>query len=333
MLKIPVLFLLVCILPPALLAQSDRLVYEGKSGPGKGKHIVLISGDEEYRSEEAMPLMAKILSEHHGFKTTVLFSTDPETGFVNPENQTNITGLETLQNADLVIMMIRFRELPDQAMKYFDQYLKAGKPIIALRTSTHAFSYSRNKTSPYAYYTWNAKEGKWPGGFGKQVLGETWVAHHGKHGKEGTRALVNGLHHDHPVIKGVKDIWGETDVYTIQKLPENAEVLLWGQVTEGMTPQTALSFEKSIMPLAWVREYHNDNGKVNKVFATTLGTALEFTRTDMRRLIVNAAFWATGMENLITENLEVAIPGTYRPTMFGFGQHQKGKKPADFEVK
>jgi type 1 glutamine amidotransferase len=314
-------------------SQSDRLVYKGQSGPGKGKNIVLISGDEEYRSEEFLPLMGKILATKHGFNTTVLFSTDPQTGIVNPENQTHISGLETLQNADLVIIAMRFRELPDKDMKFFDEYLKSGKPLIALRTSTHAFAYNRNKTGPYAHYSWNAKDGKWIGGFGKQVLGETWVAHHGDHGKEGTRALVNGLASKHSVLQGVNDIWGETDVYTINQLPDNAEVLLWGQVTAGMTPETPMTYEKSIMPLAWTREYVHENGKKSKIFASTLGTALEFTREDMRRLVVNASYWALGLEAQITPTLNVEIPGTYKPTMFGFGKHQKNKKPADFEVK
>lgn len=328
-----ILVLILLTVTNACFSQNNRLQYSGKSGAGKGKNIVLLSGDEEYRSEEAMPMMAKLLADNHGFNTTVLFSTDPQTGDVDPENQTNIKGLEALKNADLVIMMWRFRELPDQEMKFFDDYLKSGKPIIALRTSTHAFAYSRNKTSPYAHYSWNAKEGKWIGGFGKEVLGETWVAHHGDHGKEGTRALVNGISHKHPVLKGVDDIWGETDVYTINKLPDNAEVLLWGQVTAGMTPQSELTYKKSIMPLAWIREYTNENGKKNRIFASTLGTALEFGREDMRRLIVNASYWALGMEEQITPDLNVTIPGTYKPTMFGFGKHQKGKKPADFEVK
>lgn len=333
MAKLFTLLFLLAILPQFATAQADRLVYRGGAGPGKGKNIVLISGDEEYRSEEALPLLAKLLSAHHGFNTTVLFATDPETGIVNPENQNHISGLETLKNADLVIMMMRFRELPDSDMKYFDEYLKAGKPIVALRTSTHAFSYSKNKTSPFAHYSWNTKDGKWPGGFGKQVLGETWVAHHGHHGKEGTRALLNGTFSKHPLLQGIDDIWGETDVYTINQLPDNANVLLWGQVTLGMTPSSELTYKKSVMPLAWTREYQQDNGRKNRIFASTLGTALEFTREDMRRLIVNAAFWSLGLENKITPDLNVSIPGTYRPTMFGFGKHQKNKKPADFEVR
>src|SRR5680860_46128 len=122
------------------VAQQEKqwVVYEGKEGPGKGKHIVFVSGDEEYRSEEALPMMAKILAEHHGFKCTVLFSIDPKTGNIDPETQTNIPGLDQLQTADLMVMFLRFRELPDEQMKYIDEYIRAGKPVVALRTSTHA---------------------------------------------------------------------------------------------------------------------------------------------------------------------------------------------------
>src|ERR1700693_949009 len=87
------------------------LVFEGSAGPGKGKHIVLISGDEEYRSEEALPQLGKILSKHHGFKCTVLFAIDPKDGTINPNKNNNIPGLEALTTADLMIIFTRFRDL------------------------------------------------------------------------------------------------------------------------------------------------------------------------------------------------------------------------------
>ena len=135
------------------------ITYEG-SGPGS-KHIVLISGDEEYRSEEALPMLARILSVHHGFKCTVLFPIDAKTGNIDPEHQTNIPGLEVLQSADLMVMQLRFRELPDDQMKFIDEYMLAGKPVVGLRTSTHAFRYSRNKNSPYAKYSFVSKVKNW----------------------------------------------------------------------------------------------------------------------------------------------------------------------------
>ncbi len=331
---VPVLCLLYFLVTAPAHAQETRwLSYPGGKGPGQHKHIVLISGDEEYRSEESLPLLAKILSDAHGFRTTVLFATDPGSGIVNPENQTHIAGMQHLETADLVVLLTRFRELPDADMKYFDLYLKSGKPVVALRTSTHAFAYSRNKQSPYAKYSFDHTGSSWPGGFGKEVLGETWVAHHGSHGKEGTRALVNGLLEKHEILRGVSDIWGETDVYTIRRLPADARVLLFGQTTLGMTPDAPLSFSKSLMPVAWIREYTHENGKKSRVFATTLGTAMEFTRPDMRRLIVNACYWATGLEPDISPEARVDFKGTYNPSMFGFGKHKKGLKPAGFEVR
>src|SRR5690606_37001782 len=124
----------------ALSQQNQQWVsYEGQQGAGKGKHIVLVSGDEEYRSEEALPMLARILATHHGFKCTVLFAINPESGEIDPEHQNNIPGLEQLQSADLMVLFTRFRELPDEQMQYIDAYTKAGKPVVAMRTATHAF--------------------------------------------------------------------------------------------------------------------------------------------------------------------------------------------------
>src|SRR5947207_14650291 len=98
-----VLALLCCLFATAARG-ADWVVYEGKAGPGKGKHIVLVSGDEEYRSEEALPQLGKILARHHGFKCTVLFAIDPKTGTIDPRVNNNIPGLEALRSADLMIL-------------------------------------------------------------------------------------------------------------------------------------------------------------------------------------------------------------------------------------
>src|ERR1700754_3843157 len=116
------------LLAPAALAQEKQfVVYEGGDGPGKGKHIVLISGDEEYRSEESLPQLGKILAKHHGFKCTVLFAVDPKTGEIAPEVVDNIPGLAALDDADLMIIATRFRNLPDEQMKHIVDYLDKGK--------------------------------------------------------------------------------------------------------------------------------------------------------------------------------------------------------------
>src|SRR5437016_647459 len=140
----------------SLNAADPWVVYDGFDGPGKGKHIVLISGDEEYRSEEALPQLGKILAKHHGFKCTALFAIDPADGTINPNRNDNIPGLEALQTADLMILFTRFRNLPDEQMKYIADYVESGRPIVAMRTSTHAFDLKKSKT--YANYSWQSKE-------------------------------------------------------------------------------------------------------------------------------------------------------------------------------
>src|SRR5256885_7439498 len=144
---------------------KDWVDYEGRTGPGQGKQIVFVSGDEEYRSEEGLPMLAKILAVRHGFNCTVLFPINPADGTIDPNNQTNIVGLEALKTADMVVLQLRFRELPDDQMKYVVDCLNSGKPILAIRTSTHSFAYSRNRRSPYAKFDWQSTE--WPGGLGQ----------------------------------------------------------------------------------------------------------------------------------------------------------------------
>ncbi|WP_026954964.1 ThuA domain-containing protein [Algoriphagus vanfongensis] len=309
------------------------LQFEGGEGPGNGKHIVLVAGDDEYRSEESMPMLAKMLAEHHGFKTTVLFPIEPTSGDVVPNFQNNIPGLEHLASADLMIMLIRFRELPDEQSRYIEDFLKAGKPIIGLRTSTHAFAYQKDKDSPYAKWTWNGTEEGWEKGFGKRIFGETWINHHGIHGKEGTRAMVNGVlqMNDHPLLRGVDNIWVPEDVYGIKGLPEDAEVLLYGQSTAGMDDQAPLIWEKSLMPIAWTKPYQIEGGKQGTAFASTMGSSLGFQSEDLRRMVLNASFWLLGMEGEINPELNVSIVGKYEPTMFGFDTFRKGMKVGDFK--
>ena len=313
---------------------ADGVVYEGGKAPGSGRHIVFVSGDEEYRSEEGLPMLAKILAVRHGFKCTVLFPINPADGTIDPLTLTNIPGLDALDSADACVIGLRFRELPDSQMKHFADYLNAGKPIIALRTSTHAFKYEQNKQSPYARYDWHSKD--WPGGFGQQVLGETWVNHHGNHGKESTRGAINEPLKDHPILRGVGDVWGPTDVYTVTHLPADARVLVWGQVLSGMKPSDPpVEGDKNhpMMPVVWLRDYRGETGKASRICTTTMGAAVDLQNEGLRRLLVNACYWATGLEKQIPAKANVAYVGDYQPEWFGFGKFRKGMKPADYELK
>ncbi len=308
-------------------AENPWVVYEGGDGPGKGKHIVLISGDEEYRSEEALPQLGKILAVRHGFKCTVLFAINPETGTIDPNNQTNIPGIEAVATADMIVMALRFRELPDEKMKYIDDFVNSGKPIMGLRTSTHAFNYRRNRDSIYAKYHFQNRE--WPGGFGRQVLGDTWINHHGGHKTESTRGVINDEFKDHPILRGVKDIWGPTDVYGVRNLTKKAKVLVHGQVLKGMKPDDPPNTNKAMMPLVWTKSYTGRSGKPSRIFCTTMGASVDLESEGLRRLLVNGCYWGLGMEDQIPAKTNVDIVGTFKPTFYGFKKSfAPGVKPS-----
>ncbi|MSU34107.1 MAG: hypothetical protein EXS36_03165 [Pedosphaera sp.] len=316
----------------AVLATAAQWVtYDPKPGPGAGKHIVMLSGDEEYRSEEGLPQLGRILSQRHGFKCTVLFSQDPD-GTINPNNQTNIPGMHLLATADLVILQFRFRELPDADMQHFVNYLNSGKPMMVLRTATHSFNYDRNKNSVFATYDWRFKGGVWNGGFGGRVVGETWTYHHGDHGKEATRGVIDGRNRSHPVLHSVTDVFGPTDVYGVNSdFPADATILLHGQVLKGMNPEDGPNLQKAAMPLVWMREYRGDTGNKSKVFCSTIGAATDLRSEDLRRLFVNACYNLSNLE--VPKKADVDLIGTYEPSKFGFNTYRKGVKVSDHEMK
>ncbi|MGH9626853.1 MAG: ThuA domain-containing protein [Bryobacteraceae bacterium] len=312
-------------------AADAGITFEGARGPGSGKHIVLVSGDEEYRSEEALPQLARILSKHHGFKCTVLFAIDPKDGTINPNRNDNIPGLEALATADLMILFTRWRNLPDDQMKHIVDYVESGRPIVGMRTATHAFDLKSSDT--YSKYTWNSKE--WDGGFGRQVLGETWVRHHGQHGKQSTRGVLAKGQENHPVLRGIRDgdIWGPTDVYEVRlPLPGDSRPLVLGQVLEGMQADDAPVEGKQnnpMMPVAWTRSYKGAKGKTARVFTTTMGSSQDLLSEGFRRLLVNACYWALGMEGKIPAKSKVDLVGDFKPSPFKFGAFRPGLKPED----
>jgi len=312
-------------------AASAGIVLEGASGPGNGKHIVLVSGDEEYRSEQALPQLAKILATRHGFRCTVLFAIDPQDATINPDRRDNIPGLESLDTADLLVIFTRFRDLPDEQMRHVANYVESGRPIVAMRTATHAFELKTSKT--YEKYSWNSKQ--WDGGFGRQVLGETWITHHGHHGQQSTRGLVVKGQESHPILRGIHDgdIWGPSDVYEVRlPLPEGSQPLILGQVLEGMRAADLPAAGKQndpMMPVAWVKSYTGAQGRAARVFTTTLGAAQDLENEGLRRLLVNACYWGLGMEDKIPARTNVDLVGEYKPLPFKFGGFARGIKPTD----
>jgi len=332
-----------CTITPTLPPYDGPGVrYDGGSGPGAGRHIVLVAGDEEYRSEEALPALAKILSTHHGFTTTVLFALDEADAFIDPNASGNIPGLQIVDDADLLVLFTRFRRLPDEDMAHLVDYIEAGRPLLGIRTATHAFAYEKDSTSQYARWNWN--DGEWPGGFGRQVLGETWVAHHGHHGKESTRGVIPADVADHPILRGVGTIWGPTDVYAVRELPADATVLVRGAVLDSMEPDGQAVDDgrnRPMMPIIWTRERDvgqrlseelgegQGDGLTQRVVTSTIGASVDLANGELRRALVNACYWLQGLEEQITPDSNVDLVGDYAPTMFGFGSFVTGVRPSD----
>jgi len=315
----------------------------GEDNPGK--HIVLVSGDEEYRSEEALPQLAKILSTHHDFKSTVLFAQDPTApGIVDPNYAGSIPGLQALDNADLMIIFTRFRALPDDQMKHFEKFLLAGKPVIGIRTATHAFHF-KDTTSTWANWgNYFSQEGSpWDGGFGRLVLGEKWHTHHGHHKHQSTSGLIADGAGTHPIVQGISDgeIWGPTDVYGVRlPLPGDSKHLILGQVMDrqgeydendpfyGMRPsdreiatvnpaaENSYNPNDPMMPIAWIKSYQLPDGSPGLAFTSTIGSSTDMINQGVRRLLVNAVYYLVGEP--VPEKAPVDLVGTYVPSAYSF---------------
>lgn len=311
-------------------------------------NVVLISGDEEYRSEEGLTQLAKILSERHGFNCTVHYSQDPENiGVVNANFHGNIPGLEQLKNADLMIILTRFRALNDDQMNYINDYLMAGKPVVGLRTATHAFQFNTKDSIPskWMHYSnsFNDENSEWNGGFGRLVLGEKWISHHGHHKHQSTLGIVDSDAENHPITNGISsgDIWGPTDVYGVRlPLPGDSQPIILGQVMNrkgeyveddafyGLRPtddEIALTnpgqkkienINDPMMPIAWTKSYQLPGGKKGKAFTSTIASSTDLMSEGVRRLIVNGSYWAMGLE--VPEKADVTLVGEYQPTAYGF---------------
>jgi len=329
-------FLLGGLLACSPVLRGAGVTYVPSAGSANGKHIVLVAGDDEYHSEEALPQLAKILAVRHGFRCTVLFTLNPADGTIDRHAQ-HLPGLEELETADLLILFTRFRNLPDDQMKRLVDYIESGRPIIGLRTATHAFRIPPGST--YARYSYYSKLPGWEGGFGRRVLGETWINHHGQHGKQSTRAVLVKDAAASPVLRGIPDreIWVPTDVYKVRlPLPADCRPLLLGEVLAGMAPTdsaVAGPLNDPMMPIAWTKSYRVESGKTARVFATTMGAADDLESEGFRRLLVNAAYWAVGFEERLPAKANVDYVGEYRPHPLTWRDYVRGVKPEDLAIR
>lgn len=213
-----------------------------------GPTIVLVSGEFEYKSAETLPVLKQKLEAQLGAKCVYLARP------ADPKAQT-IAGLEALDTADLAILYIRRMTLPEEQLAHFKKFAASGKPIIGLRTASHAFE--------------NWKE------WDREVLGGNYQNHHNN--KLATTVRVAPAAASHPILKGVaKEFTSPGSLYRNDPLPPGATVLLTGSV-EG----------KPAEPVAWTRSHGGA-----AVFYTSLGHPGEFGTESFDRLLLNAVKWA-----------------------------------------
>jgi len=303
------------------------LTYPGGDGPGKGKHVVLIAAEQEYRSEQSMPMLARILSQHHGFDCTVLFSVndqgeaDPtlEAPFKDKTKRHNIPGLEYLASADCVIWSSRFMQLPDEQLQHWHDYFDSGKPLIALRTANHGFMGGK----PYTKDGQNVSL--------RELLGGSFMGHHGGWHRESTHGIVDPEFREHPILTGVEDIWGPSDVYRCHNekfpFPEDCLALVMGQPLLDLNPGSAPNAEKEPLPIAWTKTWMGNKGLPTRIFHFTMGSASDFENGGVRRMTVNAVYWGLGMEASIRADSSVDMVGEYRPLPSGFNYEALGVRP------
>ena len=305
--------------------ESTSIVYPGGEGIGSGKHIVFLASDHEYRAEEVCPALARILAKRHGFTCTVVFGVNDE-GFIEAGSP-QVSGLKALREADLLFVFARFLDLPDSEMAEFETYLEKGGPVVGLRTSSHAFQIPVSKK--YAKYSFRSTTDGYEGGFGHQVLGNTWVGHYGRNHVQGTRLTHLPEQAEHPILRGFKDgVFCHAGAY-VGKAREGFTVLVNSQPLQSMDPAAEVDPKKPANASAWTRTYQAKDGTEHRVFHSTQGASEDFLDESYRRLVINGVLWAVGLENQITADLEIDFVGSYQPNTFTSYGHARNVKPED----
>lgn len=240
--------------------------------PPKRPHVVFVSGDHEYGSEDTFPILAAELEKNYVMQATVLKS------FPDENAEENIPGLEALAKADAAVFFLRWRRLPADQVEHIRKYLNSGRPVVAFRTTTHAFNYPKGDPME----VWNAFAADYlgaPPGWGN---GHT---HYGHKSSTDVRAAI-GAEND-PILTGVDTSFHVRSwlYHVLPKFPPaDAKQLLIGRSVDSERKDAVEN------PVAWT--WKNRAGA--KVFVTTLGHPEDFQVEAVQRLVVNGIHWAAG---------------------------------------
>lgn len=228
-------------------------------------HLVMVIAEGEYKTEQTLPPFAAA-NLAQDFKVTIVQA--------DPADRNNIPGIKQVATADVVLLSIRRRVLPPDQLAAIREYIKAGKPVVAIRTSCHAFCL-RNERPP-------AGLDDWPD-FDPEIIGGHYVGHHGNSVKSYVK--IDTAVPDHPILQGVRrdefHVFGS--LYKCQPLADSTTQLMTGRA-EGVQPRE---------PVAWT----NTPKSGNRVFYTSLGHPHDFKLPSFVRLLRNGVYWAADMEN------------------------------------
>lgn len=287
----------------------------------KPPHIVFVIGDEEYRSEESMPMLGRILHRELGAKISLCYPLDSN-GYINPNVNTNIAGLEALKTADLMVVFARWRELPKEQAKLITDYAESGKPMAGFRTATHTFMY---KTDSSMFHLNN----EWP----TKVFGQQWITHHG-HFDDGRNPLTDVYimgDSKTPILNGFKPFQAYSWLYHVNggdwSLQGNCVPFLEGKSLKSSHEMKGeLDKYPLTNPVAWTKTYVGSSGNAARVFFTTLGHPYDFKDESMRKLAIQGMYWALGLESKIPKKgIDVSFVVPYEPNNSGFGERFKPK--------
>ena len=306
-----------------VIASANPVIYKA-GNPSKGKKLVFVASDHEYRAEETLPALARILAVHHGFDCTVLFGLNGN-GEIEA-GASNIPGLEALKDADGMVIFTRFLALPVEQMKHIDDYLNRAGPVVGLRTSTHGFNYKDAK-DPYYKYHFRYTGKDYHAGFGHQVLGQSWVGHYGRNHQQSTRIDIIPEKKNHPILRGVSKVHVQAGGYNAEA-QKDWDILTMAQPLMSMKPDGEDDKTKPPMASEWTRYYNGKNGKKGRVFTSLYGASEDILNAGYRRMIVNGVYWSLGLENKIKPDSKIDFVGSYKPTTFKNRGEVKGLKPS-----
>ncbi|GEM_PF-941772 len=251
--------------------------------------VVVIGEDHFYGAIDSLWELAQALQTHYGFRTTVLQAT----------SRTSIPGLQALDDADIAIFFIRRRVLSKASLAHVRDYLAAGKPLVAFRTTSHAFATMKQAFAVSADTTGHKADKKaeqaqaasdrdpWPL-FDRQVLGGFYQGYYlGE-----TLTSIPDQQQNHPILKGVGGPHQSREtLYINLPLAATAKVLMMGKAVDGTgdDKRYRLQTDKEHIdqPVAWTNEYHG-----GKIFYTSMGNGqAAFKQPWFRRMVINAIYW------------------------------------------